>query len=515
MRLRALLTVAVALTAFPAQALVDIPTSDRQAREVTELAESAGVARPAGLAQGPVDDERYLEAYRELKLRGLLAPYGERIQGWAAARRDGRLHWEPLRPLLRARVYAAGEGVTDRVLPHSSGDALDRGLTAFLSATGAAFWGDRVGGLYEVRGRVSGGNTNIRVKRLYLKGMWGAWSLKVGRGAERLGPGYHGSLLLGDSAPTYDYWRIRTERPLFLPGRLAGIGGFRFTLFNAYLSDDNPEAPDPRYGSGKEGVHDPRLLGMRLSYHPTRWLDLGISRTALYGGKGRETYDTPRDWWELLTAVHENVDPGGDERYDNDQYVALDVTVRLPLLNGLGPLRGGRIYWEYGATDIISRWQGENTGNWEPFQMNRVANLGGLYLSTALTDLRFEFAETGPSWYRNGQYPQGYTYRGRPLGHPMGGDARSWYLQISRYLGREWRAAASLDLQERGRSLATPEHRAEWGLTIEARRIPFLPFGAEGRIDALAAKVGAPLDDPDREDRFETYLGASVRTFGW
>ena len=159
---------------------------------------------------------------------------------------------------------------------------------------------------------------------------------------------------------------------------------------------------------------------MRLSYHPTRWLDLGISRTALYGGKGRETYDTPRDWWELLTAVHENVDPGDNERYDNDQYVAVDVTVRLPLLNGLGPLRGGRIYWEYGATDIISRWQGENTGKWEPFQMNRVANLGGLYLSTALTDLRFEFAETDPSWYRNGQYPQGYTYRGRPLGHPMG-----------------------------------------------------------------------------------------------
>ena len=515
MRLRALLTVAVVLTALPARALLDIPTSDRQARDVAELAESSGVARPAGLALGPLDDERYLEAYRELKVRGLLAPYGEHVQAWADVRGDGRLHWEPLRPVIRARVYAAGRDVTDRVLLHSSGESLDEGLTTFLSATGVAFWGNRVGGLYEVVGRANRGETRLRIKRLYLKALWGGWSLKVGRGAERLGPGYHGSLLLGDSAPTYDYWRIRTERPMFLPGRLAGIGGFRFTLFNAYLSDDTPEAPDLRYGSGQGGIHDARLLGLRLSYHPTPWLDLGMSRTVLYGGKGRETYDTPRDWWELLTATNENVDPGEDDRYDNDQYVALDVTVRLPFLNGLGPLKGGRIYWEYGATDIISTWQGEDTGNWEPFQMNRVANLGGIYLSTALTDARLEYAETDASWYRNGQYPQGYTYRGRPLGHHMGGDARSWFVQISRYLGRRWRATAALDLEERGRSLSAPEHRAEWSLAFEARKIPFLPFRAEGRIDALAAKVSAPLDDPHREDRLETYLGVSVRAFGW
>ncbi len=511
-RTAAWIVAALLATLWPGtgRALVDIPVWERGAISVEDLAASSGVARPADLAAGPLDDVLYREAYRALAGRGLVDPLGERLARWARLRSDGRLHWSSLRPDLTVRTYWANEDTTNRPLYHTAGDRLDHGWTTFVNASGAAFWGDRVAGVYEFQFARQPGAFSFRVKRLYLKGVWGKWSLKVGRDAERLGPGYHGGLLLDDNAPTYDYWRLRTEEPLFLPGRWASLGGFRFLVFNAYLSDDSPRPADGRYGSGVDPVHDPRLLVMRASYHPSPWLDLGVSRAILYGGKGREVYDRPADWWELFTATDENVKPGGSHRYDNDQYVALDLTVRLPFLNGWGPLKGGKVYWEYAATDIISKWQGEDTGNWEPFQLNRVANLGGLYLTTAVTDLRFEFAETDVPWYRNGQYPQGYTYRDRPLGHHMGGDARNWYLEVSRYLTPAWRATVSLDLEERAHSTATEERRAEWGLELEARRITLWGVPVELKAQGLWAKVANPLDDPAREARTEVVAGLQL-----
>ncbi len=510
---RSLAACAVAISvAAPAHALVDIPLWEPNARAVSDLAASSGVARPADPAAGPLDDVLYLEAYRALRARGLVDPLGERLERWAGARADGGLHWETLVPDLTVRTYWANEDTRDRPLYGTAGDTLEDGWTTFLNASGAAFWGDRVAGAYELQFAREPGDFSFRVKRLYLKGVWGKWSLKVGRDAERLGPGYHGSLLLDANAPTYDYWRIRTEEPLFLPGSLALLGGFRFMVFNAYLSDGDPDPADSRYGSGVNPVHDPRLLGMRASYHPTSWLDLGVNRAILYGGKGREVYDTPKDWWELFTATNENVDPGESHRYDNDQYVSLDLTVRLPFLNGWGPLKGGKVYWEYGATDIISKWQGEDTGNWEPFQLNRVANLAGLYLTTAVTEFRFEWAETDTPWYRNGQYPQGYTYRGYPLGHHMGGDAQNWFFELSRHFGPGWRARVSLDLEERARSTGTEERRAEWGFGLEARRVRLWDVPLEVRANAMWARVANALDTVDRDDRTELFLGLEATT---
>ncbi|MBE0617533.1 MAG: hypothetical protein IH608_06365 [Proteobacteria bacterium] len=495
----------------PAVALLDIPTSDRRALAVSELASDSGVSRPLDTAALPLDDTRYLEAYQALRDRGLVDPTGERLARMARARADGGLHLEFLRPVWELRPYYLSSDADSRVLYHSSGDVLDAGFNAFFSASGAAFWGEHVGGAYELQLQERPGDWSYRTKRLYVKGVWGKWSLKVGRDAERLGPGYHGSLLLDDSAPTMDLWRIRTEEPLFLPWGLQWLGGFRFSLFNAYLSDQPSGTPDPRYGEGVNSVHDPRLLGMRLSYHPSSWMDLGFSRAAFYGGKGRETYDTPKDWWELFAATNENVgETVFDERYDNDQYAALDVTLRMPFLNGLGPLKGGKVYWEYAGTDLTASWQGDDTA-FLPFRLRHISNLAGVHLTTAVTDFRFEWAETDSAWYNHSQYPQGYTFQGLPLGHHMGGDARDWFFEVARHFGTDWRAILSLDLEERGRSLAEEEDRSEWGLALEARRLRLAGVPLEARLDFLFADITSALDDPERDDRSELYLGLQLK----
>lgn len=504
--------------AGPARALIDVPTSQRRALSLAELASGSGIARPVDAGSGPLDDAWFLESYRALQARGLVDPLGERYASWQSARSDGGLHLETLLPQLEVRSYVLGSTTDRRLLYHTSGDRLEDGFNTFLSASGAAFWGDRVGGEYEFQLTQNPDDVGYRTKRLYLKTLWGKWSFKVGRDAERLGQGYFGSLLLDDNAPTMNLWRVRTEEPLFLPGFLGRLGGFRFTVFNGYLSDGTPAAPDIRYGSGVEPVRDPRLLGMRFSYHPTSWFDLGFSRVVYYGGKGRERYDSPTDWWKLLSGSEEHPTGDATRRYDNDGHASYDFTLRLPFLNGVGPLKGGKIYWELagtdgGPTEFTGRWERHNMFGFIPFELLQRGYLGGFFLSTGLTELRWEYAETSEAWYRHHQYSQGFSYRGRPLGHPMGGDARSTSAEISRYFGAGWRTSLTGEVSERGRSLPESERRWEGNLRVEALALRVAGVPLTATLDLLGARVRDPLDDPRRVDRNEVYAGLGLASF--
>jgi hypothetical protein len=492
--------------ALPAAALVDVPAAERRTQDVVDLASGSGLTAPLDVSSTPFGDAEYLRAYRALHAVGLVDPLGEALDREATARADGKLHLETLVPAVGLKGYFLG-GVEERALEHSGGLTLSHGFNSVLSASGSASWGTHLGGAYELQLNKHGADFDYLTKRLYLKGTLGKWSLKLGRDTVKLGPGYHGSLLLDDNARPFDLWEVRTEEPVFLPWIFEKLGGWRVTVFNGFLSDSNPSTPDARYGSGVNAIQDPRLFGMRLSYHPTLWLDLGFSRTVLYSGKGRETYDTVKDWWELLTASNENVYAGQSHKYDNDQYAAFDATLWLPFLRDLGPMKAGKVYWEHGGTDFNAPWSSGGGGR---FGLLRTSNLAGLYLSTAVTDLRCEYARIHNAWYRHGQYPQGYTYQGLPLGHHAGPDSKDLFVEVARYLGPEWRLALSGDYEKRGLNQPAVEGRTELGLGLET--YSFRVFGAPltGRLDLSATRVTDPLDDPGTGKRNEWYLGLGV-----
>ncbi len=70
----------LSISADPAQALLDIPTSDRRALQIADLAGSSGVARPADLArQLEVSEKDIVEVGRALDFKdaSLDAPLGE------------------------------------------------------------------------------------------------------------------------------------------------------------------------------------------------------------------------------------------------------------------------------------------------------------------------------------------------------------------------------------------------------------------------------------------------------
>jgi len=70
--------------------------------------------------------------------------------------------------------------------------------------------------------------------------------------------------------------------------------------------------------------------------------------------------------------------------------------------------------------------------------MSSIGQPMGVYLPEVIpgvpADLRFEFfnniQKDGPFWYRHGVYRTGYTYRGKILGHPFGGEAEAWSVRL-------------------------------------------------------------------------------------
>ncbi|MEW6486604.1 MAG: hypothetical protein AB1578_01650, partial [Thermodesulfobacteriota bacterium] len=49
--------------AGPARAVIDVPTSERRAVSLAELASGSGIARPVDAGAGPLDDAWFLESY--------------------------------------------------------------------------------------------------------------------------------------------------------------------------------------------------------------------------------------------------------------------------------------------------------------------------------------------------------------------------------------------------------------------------------------------------------------------
>ena len=160
----------------------------------------------------------------------------------------------------------------------------------------------------------------------------------------------------------------------------------------------------------------PYLWGARLSTRILPGLELGASRTAMFGGGDREvTFCT---FWNVLTARGENDpdDPG-------DQRAALDARVVLP--------------WSVQPVEIYGEMGGEDEAG---YFISKKAYLGGIYLPRIgpwhEVELTFEFADTvvpgTPGvWYRNSNYPDdGYTYYGRIIGHHVGTDGTDIYAEL-------------------------------------------------------------------------------------
>jgi Capsule assembly protein Wzi len=274
-------------------------------------------------------------------------------------------------------------------------------------------------------------------------------AVELGRSTLWWGHGHHGSLLLTDHAFPLDMIKLGSEEAFRLPWMLARLGEWQVESFLARLerARDFPRA---------------RLFGLRVSYVPAGWLELGLTRLTMFGGEGRNQ-SFPK---AVLDAYADSPNQGGDLEV-NEQAV-LDFRATLP---------GVQLYGELGSED-----------KWSSPMPSRAAYLAGLYVPQLFpgdpTDLRIEYADSDFArrnsgiprvWYNNGTYHSGMRHRGFALGHHMGTDAIDLFVRATRYLSHKLQLGTSFNRQERDRAQSVHETKREaavdltWWLTPRAQ----------------------------------------------
>ena len=292
-------------------------------------------------------------------------------------------------------------------------------------------------------------------------------ALQAGKISAWYGPGRRGALLFTNNTQPYPGARIHNPVPIRLPGRLSFLGSFQYEFFAARTESK------PQYSHSI-------LTGTRLALSPRPWIELGFSRVLHYGGDGRDNGIS-----EFFESWLGDTDP--PDR--SNTLGGWDITLTLPF-----PVQPVRLYMERGSEDS-SHW-GRIFLPWD----DRFANLYGLYLPRILSlsrlELRAEYADTfsgeskGDDWYGHPAYP--HAYRGGILGHPMGGGARSWFVQ-TRYwfLPTAW---GTLSWEQLLRDTGPPagERRDLWSAGLGGWITGKWRAEASATVDRASGKGGFP-----------------------
>ena len=294
----------------------------------------------------------------------------------------------------------------------------------------------------------SANNKNIYMQELNAKFTGGNATFQVGRSSLWWGPGYHGTLLMSDHHFPLDMLQLGSEEPFRLPWVFRPLGYWKINSFLTRLERDRdfPRA---------------QVFGLRISYLPADWLEIGFARLTQFGGRGHDGKD------QFFPAIvvndyFNNTNKGGP--FESNEQAMADFRVQVPSVPYLVPFPAGmQVYGEYGLED-------PPTG---------IGIVFGVYIPqvfrSSTTDFRIEYADTdirrrlqgdSAQWYNNGKWTSGMRYRGFPLGHWMGTDAIDLFIRTTSFLTDDIQLGANVDYYERDRGKPVHEKGREAGLDL-------------------------------------------------
>lgn len=266
--------------------------------------------------------------------------------------------------------------------------------------------------------------------------------ISFGKQDQWLGPALGGSMAFSNNAQNFYAFEINRIEPLYIPGLSRFTGPFRYELLVGALRG-HTLAPNSLYTLGSAtqpnviAPGNPWVHVEKVSFKPTKNLEFGFERTAIFGGKGHEgvsLHSFLRSFFSLSAGAgaqkNGNTDPGA-------RFGAFDFTYRLPFVrNWLTLYADGEVH------DDVSPIDAPRRAAWRP----------GLYLShvpgVPRLDLRFEAAMTDPriSNSTGGRFmyweyieKQGYTNQGQLFGDWIGREDKGGQAWITWHLsGNEW-----------------------------------------------------------------------------
>ena len=255
-------------------------------------------------------------------------------------------------------------------------------------------------------------NKNYRGDGSYAALNLGNWALGVGAQDRWWGPGWEGSLIYSNNArPITSLFLQRNQSTPFESNWLSWLGHWNLVT---------------TIGQLESGRFVPRALffSMRVSFRPLQGLEIGLSRTAQFGGKGRTV--NFKTFGKLLIGQDNEEIAAGANRVDSDepgnQLAGYDVRYSfaghgLPLAlytQLIGEDEAGylpsRLIGQFG----IEGWLTGARGTWR----------WNVEYSDTVVDFLGNSKKFG-SAYNGGLYQSGYRYYDESIGHAIDGSARA------------------------------------------------------------------------------------------
>lgn len=238
----------------------------------------------------------------------------------------------------------------------------------------------------------------------YIAGVIGNWALSVGAIERWWGPSWQQNTILSTNArPIPGLALQRNYSDAFDARWLRWIGPWQLVTFMGQMES-------------AQTVEKPLLWGLRITFRPLQSLELGLTRTAQWAGKGR-----PHDMGTFVDLL-----AGKDNRGD-------DVDIEDEPGNQLAG-----VDWRWassGSTGFYGQFTGEDEAGMAPSRF--VATLGAdtsFAGSDSQTRVFIEASDTTADGYKGGGridyayehgiYRDGYRFRGRPIGAAMDNDSR-------------------------------------------------------------------------------------------
>lgn len=249
-------------------------------------------------------------------------------------------------------------------------------------------------------------NSDVSFEGSYIAGMAANQWLIAGKIPTWWGPGHDGSLIRGDaSLPVTGFTMQRDQQTAPEYKYLNWVGPWQYQLFAGQLDDYT-------------AVPNAKLFGARLTASPMPWLEVGASRSFMWGGDGRPTSFS--SFTDALLGTKDNETTAGNTDEDPaNQLGGFDAKVQLASLINVP----ASVYGQYVGEDEAG---GLPAKNMYLAGVDYASSLQGkpYQLYAEYTDTRSSGEVKGVS-YDHFIYTDGYYQQGYPLGYALGGDAES------------------------------------------------------------------------------------------
>lgn len=283
------------------------------------------------------------------------------------------------------------------LLENNNGVIYRDGSNGELRWAAEAYLSDKVTGLIEPSILI-GDDNRIRMNRGYVKLGGGGIELELGKDENWLGQGCRGTITLTSNAENFTLVKLSSPEPVRL-GWLSWLGDLKYALIASRF--------DKTYTGGVE--RQPWFYALKLISKPTNNVEIGFNLGRQVGGPGVKsgTGDTLRG---LI---------GGTSADNSNGLAGFELRYRMPWLR---------------STELYGEFSGEDTASFWPIVESYVA---GLYIprltDDGRNDFRFEFFQGNQILYTNGTFPEGYVYKGLPIGHSQGGATQDFFTRYSHW----------------------------------------------------------------------------------